>query len=152
LQQCTALTFQDLRRRPVVLIGGSNNPWALILLPSLRYSIGIDPITRDKWIQDAHDPSKRDWRIDGRLQNTDSSPDYAIVSRFLNKETGQWIMALSGLEAHGTEAAGELVADPAFAKSLPSVMRSMGNFQIVLRTSVIRGSTGPFEIVAVHTW
>jgi hypothetical protein len=152
LQPSSALTFQDFRQRPTVLIGGANNPWALILLKGLRYTVQIDPKTQDKWIQDAQNPSTRNWKIDGKLQSTDTFDDYAVVTRFFYKETGQWILALSGLEAHGTEAAGELVADPAFAKFIPTSVRPHGNFQIVLRASVIRGSTGPLEILAVHTW
>jgi hypothetical protein len=147
------LTLWDFRQRPAVLIGGSNNPWALILLSKLRYSIQVDPTTHDVWIQDAQNPSKRDWKIDGKLQSYADTPfDYAVVTRLFDEKTGQWIMALSGLEAYGTEAAGELVADPAFAKYLPATVRSTGNFQIVLKTSVLRGNTGPIEILAFHTW
>jgi hypothetical protein len=152
MKPCSALSFQEMRQRPTVLIGGTNNPWALSLLANLRYSIQLDPATQDKWIQDAQDPAKRDWRIDGKLQNTDASPDYAVISRFYYKESGQWVVAISGLEAHGTEAAGELVADPEFAKYLPASIRSDGNFQILLRVDVLHGTTGPFNILSVHSW
>jgi hypothetical protein len=153
LQPSSELTLHDFRQRPAVLIGGTNNPWALILLAKLRYSIQIDPTTHDKWIRDAQNSSKRDWKIDGKLQSYADAPfDYAVVTRVFDEKTGQWIMALSGLEAYGTEAAGELVADPAFAKYLPPAVRSTGNFQIVLKTSVLRGNTGPIEILAFHAW
>ena len=152
LQPSSALTFQNFRQEPAVLVGGTINPWASILLSKLRYTLRIDPITLDKWIQDAQNPSMRDWKINGTPQSSDNFVDYAVITRFFDKDTGQWIMALSGLEAHGTEAAGELVADPAFAKFVPSSVRSTGNFQIVLRTPVMRGSTGPFEVLTVYTW
>jgi len=152
LQPSSVLKFQDFRQAPTVLIGGANNPWALTWLSRLRYSIQVDPVTQDKWIQDAQNSTMRDWRIEAKPQNGDTSYDYAIISRFYNKETGQWMMALCGLEKHGTEAAGDLVADPEFAKSLPSIARSKGDFQIVLRTSVIRESTGHIEILAVYAW
>lgn len=152
LQPSSALTFQDFRQRPTVLIGGTNNPWTLILLSKLRYGIRTDPVTQDKWIQDARNPSMHDWKIEGKPQSTDTYFDYAVITRFFNRDTGQWIMALSGLEKHGTEAAGELVADPAFAKFIPPSVRSKGNFQIVLRTSVMRENTGPIEVLAVYTW
>jgi hypothetical protein len=152
LQPSSALTFQDFRQEPTVLVGGTINPWASILLSKLRYTLRIDPITLDKWIQDAQNPSMRDWKINGMPQSLDNFVDYAVITRFFDRDTGQWIMALSGLEAHGTEAAGELVADPAFAKFVPSSVRSTGNFQIVLRTPVMRGSTGPFEVLTVYTW
>jgi hypothetical protein len=151
LQPASALTFQDFRQGPTVLIGGTINPWA-ILLSKLRYTLRIDPITLDKWIQDAQNPSMRDWKINGKPQSSDTFVDYAVITRFFDRDTGQWIMALSGLEAHGTEAAGELVADPAFAKFVPSGVLSTGNFQIVLRVPVMRGSTGPFEVLAVYAW
>ena len=152
LQPCSALSFGQLRQRPTVLIGGTNNPWALDLLAPLRYSIRVDSATNDKWIQDSQHPEKRDWRIDGKLSNTDTSPDYAVISRFFYKDSGQWVVAISGLEAHGTEAAGELVADPAFVKYLPAGIGANSNFQIVLRVTVLRGSTGPFEVLSVHSW
>jgi hypothetical protein len=152
LQPCSMLSFEQLRQRPTVLIGGTNNPWALDLLAPLRYSIRVDSVTNDKWIQDSQHPEKRDWRIDGKLSNTDASPDYAVISRFYYKDSGQWVVAISGLEAHGTEAAGELVADPAFVKYLPAGIGANSNFQIVLRVTVLRGSTGPFEVLSVHSW
>lgn len=153
LQASSTLTLQDFRQRPAVLIGGSNNPWAIILLSKLRYSIRVDPVTHDKWIQDAQNLSNRDWKIDGTLTSYSDVPfDYAVVTRCFDNQTGQWIMALSGLEAYGTEAAGELVADPAFAGSIPAVVKSNGNFQIVLKTAVVRGNTGPLQVLAVHTW
>lgn len=152
LQPASALTFQDFRQGPTVLVGGTINPWSSILLSKLRYTLEIDPITLDKWIQDAQNPSMRDWKINGSPQSSDTFVDYAVVTRFFDRDTGQWIMALSGLEAHGTEAAGELLADPAFAKLIPSSVGPSGNFQIVLRAPVMRGSTGPFEVLAVYTW
>jgi hypothetical protein len=152
LQAASTLTFQDFRQGPTVLVGGTINPWASILLSKLRYTLRIDPITMDKWIQDAQNPSMRDWKINGKLQSSDTFDDYAVITRYFDKDTGQWIIALSGLEAHGTEAAGELVADPAFAKFIPSNLGSTGNFQIVLRTPVLRGSTGPLEVLAIYKW
>lgn len=152
LQPASTLTFQDFRQGPAVLVGGTINPWGAILLSKLRYTLRIDPMTMDKWIQDAQNPSMRNWKINGKLQSSDTFDDYAVITRYFDKDTGQWIMALSGLEAHGTEAAGELVADPAFAKFIPSDLGSTGNFQIILRAPVMRGSTGPFEVLAVYKW
>ena len=153
LKRSSEVTAQDFRDQPSVLVGGSNNPWSVIALSKLRYRIRIDPATNEKWIEDAQNPSKRDWRMDGKVTEfKDVTSDYAVVSRFYDSETGQWVMALSGVTAYGTDAAGELVTDPAFAKYIPASVRSTGNFQIVLKTSVLRGSTGPIEILSIHTW
>lgn len=152
LQPASALTFQDFRHQPTVLIGGTINPWASMLLSKLRYTLRIDPVTLDKWIEDAQNSSMRDWKINGKPQTSDTFVDYGVLTRFYDRDTGQWIMALSGLEAHGTEAAGKLLADPSFAKLIPSNVGSTGNFQIVLKVPVMRGSTGPFEVLTVYTW
>jgi len=152
LRASSQLTLGDFRRRPAVLIGGLNNPWVPILIADLRFSIQLEPGSQDRWIRDAQNPAKRDWKIKGGLNGAGNAIDYAIVTRFFDRVTGQWIVALSGLGEHGTDAAGELLTDPAFDKLIPANIRSAANFQIVLGTSVIRGDTGPIQILAVNSW
>lgn len=153
LLSSSALTFQDFRQRPVILIGGFNNPWSMIVLSKLRYSLRIDSATHDRWIQDAQNPSKRDWKISGKLKSDENIPNcYGVITRFFDADTGQWIIALSGLETLGTEAAGELLTDPAFARLLPSIVHSKRNFQIVLKALVVNKEPGPIQILAVYTW
>lgn len=153
VQRFGATTLEDLRRGPVVLVGAFDNIWSLVLLSDLRYRVKVDPATQDEWVEDGQNLSRRDWKGSGKLQFEDSSVDYAIVTRILDPDTGKWILAAGGLGMHGTEAAGELLIDPAFTKILPPVLRSTKkNFQIVLKTTVIDGHTGPPQIVAVYTW
>ena len=61
-------------------------------------------------------------------------------------------MSLSGLQAKGTEGAAELVSDPQYSKLLPTSIHKDGNFQIVLKVSIIGGEPGPLQILAVQTW
>ncbi len=152
LRPSSELTPGDFRHGAWVLIGGVNNPWVPILLSSLRYSIQIDPVTMDRWVQDAQNPLRRDWKIPGRQQAISNFADYALVTRYFDAETSQWTMAVCGLGAAGTEAASELLTDPAFEKLLPAGIDSKGNFQIVLRTSVVNGRTGPFQVLAYYLW
>jgi hypothetical protein len=151
LRSPSNLKFWDFHQKPVVLIGGINNPWVPIFFSRLRYSVRYDPATLDRWIQDAQNPSNRDWKIDGK-QESNPPADYAIVSRIFDGDSGQWIMALSGLEGYGTEAAAQLVGDPKVAKLIPNSVHEQGNFQIVLRTSIIGGEPGPLQVLAVQTW
>lgn len=151
LRASSSLKFWDFHRNPTVLIGGLNNPWVPIFLSKLRYSVQFDPSTHVKWIQDSQNPSNRDWRIDDKPQSN-PSVDYAIVTRIFDAETGDWIIALSGLEGYGTEAAAHLACDPKLAKMIPSSVRDQGSFEMVLRTSVIGGEAGPIQILAVKTW
>lgn len=58
------------------------------------------------------------WTIDGK-QAAEPAADYAVVTRFFNPDTSQWLIALSGLEAVGTQAAAERVIDPKLARLIP---------------------------------
>jgi hypothetical protein len=153
IQRYSTLTLENFRRGPVVLVGAFDNPWSLFLLSNLRYHVQVDPETQDEWIEDTQNLSTRDWKESGKLLYSDSSADYAIITRVFHPDTGNWILAIGGLGMHGTEAAGELITDPAFASSWPSSLRSSKkNFQVVLKTKVIDGNTGPPQILAVYSW
>jgi hypothetical protein len=150
----TVLRFRDFHENPAVLIGGLNNPWVPVLLSKLRFSVQYDSNTGDKWVQDAQNPGKRDWKIKGKSQSGDipTDADYAVITRVYDQESSQWIMSLSGLQAKGTEEAAELVSDAQYSKLLPTSILKQGNFQIVLKVSLIGGEPGPLQILAIQTW
>jgi hypothetical protein len=146
----STVTLHDLMHRPIVLIGGFNNPWSLMVLSNLRYSLHSDPATGEKWIQDAKDPAKQEWKIAAWPKQ--EKVDYAVVTRFFDVETGGWVMVFSGLGPRGTEAAGSLFTAPSSVRLLPASLRGAKNFQVVLKTTVIDGNAGPPQVLAVHTW
>jgi hypothetical protein len=150
LRSASELTLREFRQKPIVLIGGLNNPWSMRLLSNLRYALRTDPATGDMWIQDAQHASNRDWKIEGTQKQ--ANIDYAVVTRVLDPETGSWIMALTGLGPYGTEAAGDLVTAPLLRRSLPGTLRSKKNFQIVLKTTIMNGIIGSPQILTVYTW
>jgi hypothetical protein len=149
LRRSSELSFDDLRHQPVVIIAGLN-PWSLILLSKLRYSVRVDPVTHTRWIQDSGNPSSRKWTVADTLERADV--DYAIVSRFRDPETGQWIISLGGLYSYGTVSACSLLTDSEYAYMLPRAFHTSQNAQIVLKTNVINGNAGPPQVVAVYTW
>jgi hypothetical protein len=149
----SALTLDDFRHGPVVLVGAFDNFWNITLLSNLRYHIQIDPTTKEEWIEDRQNPAMRDWKGSGKLLYSESSTDFALITRVLDRDTGNWILAAGGLGMHGTEAAGDLLSDPELSRALPDAVRSSKkNIQIVLKTTVISGHTGAPQIIAVHTW
>ena len=77
-------------------------------LPKLRYHIQIDPVTKEEWIEDRQNLAMREWKGSGKLLYSESSTDFALVTRVLYHDTGNWILAAGGLGMHGTEAAGDL--------------------------------------------
>ena len=153
VMRSSAVTLEDFRHEPVVVIGAFDNFWNLTLLSKLRYHVQIDPVSKEEWIEDRQNPGKRDWKGSGNLHYSDASTDFALITRVFNPETGNWILAAGGLGMHGTEAAGDLLSDPEFSHALPDAVRSRKtNIQIVLKTTVISGHTGAPQVVAVYTW
>ncbi len=150
LHSSSELTMKDFRGAPIVLIGGLNNPWSETLLSSLRYRIRRDAVTGENWIEDSQAPSNHAWSMS--VVDPHSTVDYAILTRYRDPETGGWIMAMSGLGTLGTEAAADLITAPRQVGSLPAILRTSGNFQVVLKATVVNGAIGSPQILAVHTW
>ena len=149
----SAMKYSDFQRGPVILIGGINNPWTQPLLSKLRYNFQFDPVARRPYVQDAFAPSSHKWMLADK-PGAAAAPleDYAILTRYFSKDTGQWIVALSGLSFIATQAAGEFVSDPKLAKLIPRELHGSGNFQLVLRVSIISEAPGPVQVVAFYTW
>ncbi len=150
LRSSSQVRMHQFRHRSIVLVGGFNNPWSMLVLSNLRYSLREDPATGAKWIQDAHDPLNREWMDGG--SSTQTNADYSLISRFWDAETGGWVMVLSGLDPFGTDVAAALLTDPSMESLLPPRLSSATNYQLILKTSVVEGSAGSPQIVAVHTW
>jgi len=153
ITRSSEMTLEDFRHQPVVLIGAFDNFWTITLLSKLRYHIQIDPDSKEEWIEDEQNPAMHNWKGSGKLQYSESSVDYALITRMWDKDTGTWILAVGGLGMHATEAAGDLLTDPGYSRVLPDAIRSgKRNVQIVLKTTVISGHTGAPQIIAVYTW
>ena len=144
------LSLRDFRGTSVVLVGGLNNPWSMRLLSNLRYGIRMDAARGERWVQDAQNPTSRDWMVGANVAH--STLAYAVLTRFWSAETGSWIMAMTGTGPLGVEAAADLITAPAASASLPASLRSAKNFQVVLKATVVNGAIGSPQILTVHTW
>jgi hypothetical protein len=70
----------------------------------------------------------------------------------MTEQTG---MIVAGIGGWGTLAAAEFVSNPAHLKKLDEIAPTLWekrNFQIVIGTDVIRGSSGPPVMLATHFW
>jgi hypothetical protein len=81
--------------------------------------------------------------------------DFAIVTRLLDSKTGQVLIAAAGLEAHGTQAAGEFISrrdylEEAF-RSAPSDWQKK-NLQVLLQTTGTDSVAGPPRVIATYFW
>jgi hypothetical protein len=150
-------TFTELSQGPVVLIGAFNDAWTLLLNQQSRFSFDRDASAN--WISDRQNPSSRKWSVDSNKLDAAGhhlyNEDYAIVSRILDPRTGNIVVTAAGLHGYGTAAAGAFLTRGdyflQFASGAPNGWQKK-NLQIVIRTEVINGSSGPPRVVASYFW
>ena len=150
----TSLT--DLRRGPSVFIGAFDNGWTLRLTSPLRFHFANDHEMNEFWIEDRNNSGKRDWVLYRSVQQeTGTYKDYAIVARFIDPNTDQYVVVAAGIGRGGTVAAGEFLVDAHRMEDILSQVPrdwKKKNMELVLETQVIDGRSGPPRISAVHVW
>lgn len=156
IKEQSITSLSDLSQGPDVLIGAFDNQWTLRLTQPLKFHFAKSSASGDQWIEDRSDPSETQWGRPGR-QLTTGKPydDYAIVARFLDSVTGQFVIVAAGLRHGGTAAVGQFLSNPAEIRGLlrraPPGWGGQ-NVEAVLKTTVIGSQAGAPSIVAVHFW
>jgi len=145
--------FAQLREGPVVLIGAFDNVWTMRITQSLPY--GFENENNIRKLVDRKNPQKRFWTLQWQVPNLKLAKDYAIVARFHDNVTGQPVIVIAGILGEGTQAASEVVSNPAYLDTMlqkaPRNWEKM-NLEAVVETDVIEGNPGPPSIIAVQTW
>ncbi|HUN89154.1 MAG TPA: hypothetical protein VMU28_10205 [Terriglobales bacterium] len=146
--------FAQLREGPVVLIGAFNNPWTMRITQELPFGFEYDA-NHVRRIVDRKSSDKKSWTLEWQVPNVKLSRDYALVARIHDNVTGEPVIILAGILQNGTEAAGEVVSNPAYLdavlQKVPKNWDKM-NLEAVIETQVIEGHPGPPTVVAVKTW
>lgn len=141
----------DLREHPIILLGAYNNRWTMRLLQSARYQFTSEPVES---ILDQKQPQVH-WQRD-HSRPYSSADDYALIARFHDVTTGQWVIVLAGLGRNGTEAATYFSTNPHYMQLLQDqIGQSLANpknIEAVLKVQVIDGKTGAPSIEAVQVW
>jgi hypothetical protein len=149
----SSATFTQLREGPIVLIGAFDNIWTLRVTEKLRF--GFESRNGVALIVDRKSPAQTTWATAWDLPYEKLSRDYAIVARIHDNITGQPVMIAAGISEEGTEAAGEILSNPVYLRSLlakaPANWEEM-NVEAVIETQVIGGHPGPPTVLAVETW
>lgn len=149
-------SLDDLRSGPAVLIGSFNNPWTLRLTAGLRFHFDNDPEMQELRIVDRQNPANTSWRRGAELRGRRGDyVDYALLTRFLSPDTGQYVLVVAGLGHGGTIAAGEFVVSARDMESLMSQAPrgwSGRGVEAVIKTTVVQDEAGPPYIVATHFW
>jgi hypothetical protein len=148
-------TLTDLRQNPTVLIGAYDNSWTLRETADLRFHFANNPEMTHFWIEDRANPGKRDWAVDRGDQLKGVYKDFAIIGRYIDRNTDRFVIVAAGIARGGTVAAGEFLVDPRqideLVASAPKEW-SGKNMELVLETQVIDGRSGPPHVVATHFW
>ena len=145
------LSFSDLRSSPSVLIGAFSNLWTLEMTGELRYVFEQEEGLRR--IRDRSD--NRTWQLPNLAQDGKTPEDYALVSRLFNSATGQFLVSAAGITQYGTRAAGEFLTDSArMADALSKAPADWPkrNVQVLLHTTVYKGTPAPPQVLATHVW
>ena len=144
------VSFRDMRAAPVILVGFSYTQWHEIG-EHFRYSIDLSRRPFGIW----QDTNPTNWTIQTHPDDPDLNEDYAIISRVLYPGTKNIIVEITGISHYGTEAAADLVTNPALLedalRKLPAGWQEK-NIQIVLHVEIVSGSPSVPTVVATHVW
>jgi hypothetical protein len=143
----------QFHEHPVILLNAYNNHWTLRLAEPLRFHFSPEFGEPNHSILDRMRPEIA-WKRDSSVPYS-SADDYALVARFWDSTTDNWVLILAGLGRNGTEAAAQVATSPQYLELLRKQAGkdfSNRNIEAVLKLSVIEGKTGAPSIVAVHVW
>ena len=147
--------YSRLQEGPTILVGAVDNVWTMRLTQALRYRFAWDSHTKVAQIVDTQNGSSNPWQLSTNGAYKDLARDYALVARYRDASTGQFVVIVGGLGAEGTEAASEVVSNPVYTTLLlaaaPKNWQSM-NLEAVISTEVIHGEPGPPNVVATIFW
>ena len=145
--------FAQLREGPSVMIGAFDNPWTMRITQDLP--IGFEYDNHVRQVVDRKSVPRRLWTLQWQVPMKSLARDYAVVARIHDQVSGQPVIILAGILGEGTEAASEVVSNPAYLDAMlqkaPKNWDQL-NLEAVIEANVIESHPGPPTVVAVETW
>ncbi len=149
-----AVSFTDVRESPTIMVGAYSNQWTIQMTKELRYV--FDRVRGENWSIREQAAPFRSWTVvDQSLLKAPADRDYALITRFFEKGTGQPFLAVGGINSAGTIAAAECVtSSDCIDAALVNAPRGweQKNMQIVLTAKVVAGAPGAPEVLVVYFW
>jgi hypothetical protein len=146
--------FAQLREGPSVMIGAFDNPWTMRITQDLPIGFEYDN-NRVREVVDRKSVPRKIWTLQWQVPTKSLARDYAVVARIHDQVSGQPVIILAGILGEGTEAASEVVSNPAYLDAMlqkaPKNWDQL-NLEAVIVANVIEGHPGPPTVVAVETW
>lgn len=145
------LSFTDLRQAPAVLVTFANR-WVFDVSRNLPLVPELDPDGRSRIV---HRKTGQRWELPNLQDNGRTDEDYILVTRNLASESGQGVLVVAGLTQYGSQAAGEIVTNPALlrdalADAKPGWQRR--NLQMLFHVRVVNHTPGPPKLIAIYEW
>jgi hypothetical protein len=152
-------SFTDFQRQPVILVGGMDNKWTLLMTQGLRYRIAVTypngpDATPVASILEAGRPNGNAWAVDFSAPVSAWKKDYAIVARMDDPTAGVPVLIEAGLGSAGSIAASQLLTSGTMASRLRGEPRCAAktSFEAVVETDIIEGKPGPPHIIRMECW
>jgi hypothetical protein len=146
--------FAQLREGPSVMIGAFDNPWTMRITQDLPIGFEYDN-NHVREVVDRKSVPRKIWTLQWQVPLKSLGRDYAVVARIHDQVSGQPVIILAGILGEGTEAASEVVSNPAYLDAMlqkaPKNWDQL-NLEAVIEANVIEGHPGPPTVVAVETW
>jgi hypothetical protein len=146
--------FAQLREGPSVMIGAFDNPWTMRITQDLPIGFEYDN-NHVREVVDRKSVPRKIWTLQWQVPTKSLARDYAVVARIHDQVSGQPVIILAGILGEGTEAASEVVSNPAYLDAMlqkaPKNWDQL-NLEAVIVANVIEGHPGPPTVVAVETW
>ncbi|MGO9538971.1 MAG: hypothetical protein ACLPN2_00080 [Terriglobales bacterium] len=145
----SAISFQDLRNSPTVLVGYSSTQWKDV---TQNFRFYVDDSDRGM-IRDNGKPTE--WYPHNITSEFHTNEDYAVISRAFLPQTHSMLILISGCTQYGTEGAADLITSAEFLagalREAPAGWQHK-NLQLVLRMQVIANAPASPKVVAAHFW
>jgi len=146
--------FAELREGPSVMIGAFDNPWTMRITQDLPIGFEYEK-HHVREVVDRKSVPRGVWTLQWQVPAKSLARDYAVVARIHDQVSGQPVVILAGILGEGTEAASEVVSNPAYLDAMlqkaPKNWDQL-NLEAVIVANVIEGHPGPPTVVAVETW
>lgn len=155
-------TARDLRAKDIqtdenlVFLGSPrSNPWTSMFDPVLDFQFAFDTRTQREFIRNVHPGKGESNEYVPTAGGFDTGDSFALIGVFHNPGYGGRVLIIAGASGEGTEAAGDLVADPArWAATLQSCRiakdASRQSLQVLLHLETMAGSSSTVNAVACH--
>ena len=158
VQGARQIQFSTLRSDDNFIILGSpwTDPWFSLFNDHLDFRIAFDKSSRREIIQNAHPAANERALYVPTAEGGHTGESFAVIAFLQNPDQNGQVMLLAGINAEGTQAAGNLITDlPRLTATLNScgisVSGPLRHFEMLLRVKTMASSPSEFDVISCHT-